>query len=254
MRKTLLCLSLITASGLFSVISAQTSGVLPPGTRPPSLRERHMQDNREYEVGVSFGNTYGLHDISGDPGRAIRLFIWDTQWELVNLHFGLFVRRRFSQAFSLQTALNYGKVSGSHVFYPPGTRQNDLGYSFQNHLVEWAWIPEVYLPRFGEDLMFDIYGFLGAAVFYHNPRVGSQGLVPVAERIRKIQPAIPMGMGFFYTSPSHLRIGARIGWRKTFTDYLDGYQSGQGMDSYFFLSLSMSYLFETWKNRPVRYD
>jgi hypothetical protein len=256
MRKAFLLFVFLFLYGIHFQGYAQTSGggVLPPGSKPPSLRERYMQNNREYEIGISIGNTYGLHDISGDPGRTIRLFIWDTQWELINLHFGVFGRYRHSQSFAVKTALNYGKISGSYVFYAPGTRQHDLGYSFQNHLLEWSVYPEIYLPRFIQDVSFDIYGFMGLAVFYHNPVVGSQGEVPFPGSLRNIELAIPLGAGFVYTFTNHYRLGGSIGWRKTFTDYLDGYKSGKGMDSYFFVALNISYLFETWKNRPVLFD
>jgi hypothetical protein len=213
-----------------------------------------MQNNRQLELGITIGNSYGLHDLSGDPTRALRFFFWDTQWDLVNLHLGLFGRYRFDQTYGLKMALNYGKISSSHVFFDPGTRQHDLGYSFQNHIIELTALPELTLPRIAEDIPFDIYGFLGLALYYHNPRVGSQGQVPRLEEFRNFQIGIPMGVGFYYTLMSHHRLGGSLGWRKTFTDVLDGYASGSGMDSYFFVAAHFGFLLESWRNKPVQYD
>lgn len=228
--------------------------LLPPESRPPSLRDRYMQNNRQVEVGFSVGNTYGLHDLSGDPLRSRRLFVWDTEWDLINLHLGLFGRYRLQHGFSVKAAINYGKISSSYVSYRPGTRQHNLGYSFHNHIFELAVMPEYILPRFAEDIPLDIYGFAGLALFYHDPVVTSQGKVPELAEVRNIHLGIPMGAGFYYTYMSHTRLGASIGWRKTFTDVLDGYASGTGMDSYFFLAVHLGFLIESWRNKPVRYD
>jgi hypothetical protein len=256
MRKAIRFLLFFVFYGMCVSVAGQSGNdpLLPPGSRPPSLRDLHMQNNRQLELGITIGNTYGLHDLSGDPLRSVRLFIWDTQWDMVNLHFGLFGRYRLNQNFAIKGVLNYGKISSSHTFFSPGTRQHDLGYSFQNHIIELAALPEVILPRIAADIPFDIYGFLGLALYYHNPKVGSQGLVPRLDGVRHIGIGIPMGAGFYYTLMSHHRLGGSIGWRKTFTDVLDGYESGTGMDSYFFVAVHFGFLLESWRNRPVKYD
>jgi len=225
----------------------------PTHPQPMSMRDQHRQNNRELEVGIAIGNAYGLHDLSGDPGRDLRLFIWDTNWDIVNMHFGAFSRLRATDHLGLMLGLNYGKVSGSYVFYPEDYHRHQLGYSFQNHLLELALTGEVYLPRIHPELPFDIYGFGGMAVFFHHPKPGSQGNVPPLPDISRLGLGVPLGSGVLYTFRNHYRVGATIGWRKTFTDYLDGYKSGDGMDSYFFISLNISYMLQSYKNRHFLY-
>lgn len=256
MRKALLFFLCMMMGGAFMAVRAQTEGdpTIQTVRQPLSLRDQHRQNNREFEVGFRLGNSYGLHDISGDPTRSFRLFIWDTNWDIVNMHYGVFGRFRINDRLGLNLGLNYGKISGSYVFYEPSTPQYSLGYSFQNHLVELALCQEVFLPRMIDQLAFDTYGYIGAAVYYHDPMPGSQGIVPKLNNGPDFGFAVPMGVGFFYTFPWHLRLGGSLGWRKTFTDYLDGYQSGKGMDSYFFISMNVSYLIQSQKNRHFLYD
>ena len=84
------------------------------------------------------------------------------------------------------------------------------------------------------------YAFIGFAMFYHNPKakfdgkwvalkpLSTEGQVLPAINERKppkpyylIQPAIPFGVGFRYKLDRQLDIAFEIGWRATFTDYID---------------------------------
>jgi hypothetical protein len=73
------------------------------------------------------------------------------------------------------------------------------------------------------------YGFLGLAAIYHNPRTLYNGswvaLQPLQTELVKpyssLQVVIPMGLGFRYKLDKQWDIAFEIGWRWTFTDYLD---------------------------------
>lgn len=99
---------------------------------------------------------------------------------------------------------------------------------------------------------FTPYGFVGIAVFHHNPKAYYDGskmpqgyyeLQPLGtegqnvsgqgypEPYSKIQFSIPLGIGFKYKIDRNWDFGFEIGWRKTFTDYLDdvsGFYASKG--------------------------
>ena len=64
---------------------------------------------------------------------------------------------------------------------------------------------------------------------YHNPKgqdvsgewVALQPLQTEGVSYSKISFAVPVGLGFYYTLNRKYRLGLEIGWRTTFTDYID---------------------------------
>jgi hypothetical protein len=86
------------------------------------------------------------------------------------------------------------------------------------------------------------YAFAGIAVFHHSPKAyydgedmakGWYALQPLGtegqllggddypEKYKRVQLAIPFGLGVRYRYNTQWDLGFEIGWRKTFTDYLD---------------------------------
>lgn len=85
------------------------------------------------------------------------------------------------------------------------------------------------------------YAFIGFAIFFHNPKAKFNGkwvaLKPLSTEgqgletgpngkkppkpYSLIQPAIPFGVGFRYKLANQLDLAFEIGWRATFTDYID---------------------------------
>jgi hypothetical protein len=89
---------------------------------------------------------------------------------------------------------------------------------------------------------FTPFGFVGVALFHHNPKTyydggkiptGYYALQPLGTEgqnvsgqgypspYSKIQIAVPLGLGFRYRLDRQWDLSFEIGWRKTFTDYLD---------------------------------
>ncbi|GEO03015.1 hypothetical protein AAE02nite_06790 [Adhaeribacter aerolatus] len=90
---------------------------------------------------------------------------------------------------------------------------------------------------------FTPYAFVGVALFHHNPKAYHDGGQDLAEGYYELQPlgtegqqvggngyaspykkiqiAIPAGIGFRYKLDRLWDLSFEIGWRKTFTDYLD---------------------------------
>ena len=79
-------------------------------------------------------------------------------------------------------------------------------------------------------LDFKAYFFGGLAAFYNNPKAQLDGqwiaLQPLNtenldKKYSRIQMALPVGFGFYYTFSRIHRFGLNAAWRFTFTDYID---------------------------------
>ncbi len=163
------------------------------------------------------------------------------------------ITRRFYPRISGRLALGYGRISGDDN---KAANQNDpdarfryhRNMNFRNDLLEASGVVLVDLIENRNNYLkrpdFVPYVFAGLAGFYHNPKgeVRAEGITnaPVNTFIAlqplgtegqkaaggkgaysKYQVAIPFGGGVRYRINRNFDAGLEIGWRKTFTDYLD---------------------------------
>ena len=172
---------------------------------------------------------------------------------------GVSIMHRFAPRISGRFGLSYGRITGDDQ---KGTDKEDFdalyrynrNLSFRNDIVELSAIAVIdlfenrgtYLKR--RD--FSPYLFVGVAGFHHNPKASLDGsnwvaLQPLgtegqnaadpeakgySKPYRKTQISIPLGLGVNYKINRQFSLGYEIGWRKTFTDYLDDV-SGNYADS-----------------------
>ena len=125
--------------------------------------------------------------------------------------------------------------------------RDSRGLSFTNRIAECAILAEYYPIGIFHRFPLDVYGFLGIAAFYNNPEVWDHGVaVTHLDDFSNIQPAIPMGAGINYLPREIMKFGVSVGWRKLFTNYLDGLNTSANSknDSYFFVNLKVSYAFD----------
>lgn len=169
----------------------------------------------------------------------------------------IFYRRTFSNAVSVRGAITGGQLQGSDsepmddfsaarnaafdIFLLEGAIT--LEYHFLNFLDPKSWTN--YSPYF--------FAGIGVFTFFGDESIGNS--------YRKIQPAIPFGVGMKYLIDERWQLGIEFGARKTFFDYLDNtsahnpdlskkgqnYQYGSEYDKdwYYFLGLTLSYTFYT---------
>lgn len=210
-----------------------------PGETDRRARERLHFGMGIWEIGFNFGTAHSLTDLSGRPDIRFRLFVYDTQWRSSNLSVGMFTRFRYSPSLAFVLEYNIARMTAADSL---GSRKN-RGYSFRNDIFETAVITEYY-PYIIRGLPLEVYGFAGIALFFNNPKVYlHRGFVHELDDFSRIQPAIPLGAGLKYFHRSNVQFGAKIGWRKLFTNYLDGLATiAEGRnDSYYFISLSLGY-------------
>lgn len=210
-----------------------------PGEIDQRARERLHFGTGVWDIGFNFGTANSLTDLSGRPDIRVRLFLYDTQWRSTNLNAGMFTRFRYSPNLAFVLEYNIARMTAADSL---GHRKS-RGYSFRNDIFEAAFMAEYY-PSIIKRLPLEVYGFVGFALFFNNPKVYlHSGFVHELDDFSRIQPAIPLGAGLKYLHRSNLQLGAKIGWRKLFTNYLDGLatiEEGRN-DSYYFISLSLGY-------------
>jgi len=186
------------------------------------------------DYGFSVGASNYLGDIGGGDGTR-RDFVLDMKFNATRWNLGGFYRYRVSPKIGVKATLNYIRLSGDDANTTnPARRGRNL--NFKNDIIEFAAIGEFYIykvndvggtGRYTSD--FNLYLFAGAGLFYNNPKgqtasgdwVALQPLQTEGVSYSKFQFAIPTGIGFYYTINRKYRLGMEIGWRTTFTDYID---------------------------------
>ncbi|QJX48730.1 outer membrane beta-barrel protein [Hymenobacter taeanensis] len=161
---------------------------------------------------------------------------------------GLSATRRLSSRISVRAGLTYGRVVGSDnqasSTDPNESYRHHRNFTFRNDLLELSavgildLIPNHY--AFMQRPNFVPYLFGGVAVFHHNPKgLVEGGTIPASleegsyvalqplrtegqqQPYNRTQFALPFGAGLRYRINKQLDANLELGWRKTFTDYLD---------------------------------
>jgi OmpA-OmpF porin, OOP family len=155
-----------------------------------------------------------------------------------SLMVGAFVRRHFNDYFALRGQILLGKLAGNDLDQPEG-RWDYRRLKFTSPLTEIALLGEIYPlreRRYKCDGTFkrtlSPYLFAGLGVAITNPTVTVQpgGAFPPMQRLldedkanlKKAALVLPFGIGLKYNVAERWTIGAEMGYRYAFSDYLDG--------------------------------
>ena len=186
------------------------------------------------DYGFSVGATNYLGDIGGGDGTR-RGFVSDMKLNATRWTLGGFYRYRISPKIGVKASLNYIRIGGDDAKTTnPGRKGRNL--NFKNDMFELLVNGEFYVykvndvgktGRYRTD--FNLYVFGGVGLFYSNPRGQTDGgdwvsLKPLQTEgasYSSFNLALPLGLGFYYTLNRKYRLGMEIGWRTTFTDYID---------------------------------
>ncbi len=180
--------------------------------------------------------------------------------------FGVDVTYRYTPRFTFRGTLDWGRIKGDDIISDK-TGQDmfrrmrnsdfrntivelkaDVLYDFVKNLGDYTHRPTKTIP----------YLFVGIAGFYHNPKGMHDGkwipLKPLkTEGINYslFQIAVPFGVGCRWRLSRNLDLAFEIGWRKTFTGYLDdvnkAYINPKNQSE---LSAAMSNKSVEWLNQP----
>jgi hypothetical protein len=211
-------------------------------------------------LGTGTANIYG--DLGGAPDATSLLFIKDITFRSTRPSIYGAIRYRVNPTMSVRTAFIYG-YSKTEDF--AGSRNENRSFKTISHLGEFSVNYEYYfLPEqrrlqsaamFNRRGMINDYSSFGAYVFaglgatlfkpyldISENRPGDEYKTSVG-----VTACIPFGLGFKYIISDKWIFGYEIGYRQTFSDFLDGFKSpsSKSMDVYWISSFNLSYRIPT---------
>ncbi len=153
---------------------------------------------------------------------------------------GVSITRRFYPRLSGRFGLSYGRISGSDADAadkndPDARYRYNRNFTFRNDILEASAVAIFDLVENRNNYLkrpdFVPYVFAGVAGFYSNPKglSASGSYVSLAnlktegqsKAYGQTQFAIPFGGGIRYRINRNFDASLEVGWRKTFTDYID---------------------------------
>lgn len=188
-----------------------------------------------WDFGVHVGAANYLGEMGGTD-QPRRDFVWDMKLSQTRWAIGGFARRKLNRMFSLNAGLMYLRIQGADALstYRPRVGRN---LNFRNDMFELYVRPEFTIYQDNDlggqgryRMDFRLFGYVGIAAYYSNPKgqLNRQGefytLQPLNTELANYSRfglAIPVGLGFHITKARRHRFGMDMGWRTTFSDYLD---------------------------------
>ncbi|MBL7766473.1 MAG: outer membrane beta-barrel protein [Chitinophagaceae bacterium] len=190
---------------------------------------------KSFEFGYGIGSSNYLGDLQPKA----------YTWENPGFATGFFVKTNLNAWFGFKGFLNYGRLHASDAnSIEQGRLQRNL--SFRSYVLEFGGQAEVnvlpfdaYNPQnksYRRYFNWTPYFFGGLNVFHFNPKtfynnswvelqpLGTEGQGTSFNTKRpynRTQVAIPFGFGMRWAINKHIMVGAEVGVRKTFTDYID---------------------------------
>ena len=175
----------------------------------------------------------------------------DLEFVLTRPAISLAYRYKFAKNFNIHSSFNYLLVAGDDKLTSEPFR-NNRNLNFKSNIFELAVRAELSLfasnvgHRYGikktlkrrhKGKSNEFIGFIGAGVFYYNPkgknpstgkyeklyplRTEGQGLPGGPKQYSRISISIPMGIAWRMTLNKLWCVGLEYSFRKTFTDYID---------------------------------
>lgn len=202
--------------------------------------------NKKY---TSVGVSLNVQNYFGD--LAPKQDIFSTDLSLTRFGFGLFATRRLGPRFSTRVSLNWGRIKGDDFeSADPGDELGRFRYvrnlQFRNDIKELSivgiidFVENLATHRSRKEIV--PYMFAGVAVFHHNPKAlvpdvdVNNGDVPFANAgewvdlaplrtegtsYKKVQFAIPIGLGIRFKLEERWDLAFEVGYRHLFFDYID---------------------------------
>lgn len=199
----------------------------------------------EARLGIGMANS--LAELGGANNVGTHFF---RDYEIVMTRPAAYLGVRYyipDSRFAATVNLLYARVSGRDNLTQDPYRQN-RNLNFRSPILEFSGQMEFYFVKKRDGSRYKLrqiagakkvdmewYMFLGIGGFWFNPKgqyngnwyalqpIGTEGqnLVPTRRPYRRFSGCIPYGVGGKYGIDQNLSVGFEIGFRYTFTDYLD---------------------------------
>ena len=212
----------------------------------PDAEAQQFSKRKQYNsIGVSLNAMNYFGDLVPKPSFS------SLRFGATRPNVGLSITRRFYPRVSGRLALAYGRITGdddksADASDPDAKFRNNRNLNFRNDIFEASAVAIVDLFENRNNYLkrpdFVPYVFGGVAGFVHNPKGEIKAGGPTPGRFVALQPlgtegqnldgsenkpysktqfAIPFGGGIRYRINRNFDASFEIGFRKTFTDYLD---------------------------------
>lgn len=185
--------------------------------------------NNKWEVGLFTGYSNYLGDLQ------------QSQFEKDEMQFayGVFARYNFNDFLAVKTQFLKGSITGADSNYETLLVSRERNLHFRSDIYELGVQGEFSFMKFGvkNTKLAAPYLLVGLSAFYFNPQAQlnedwydlqplgteGQGMKGHSElkKYSRVQVAIPIGVGFNIALGENTHLGFELGFRKTFTDYLD---------------------------------
>ncbi|HLP12065.1 MAG TPA: DUF6089 family protein [Flavobacteriales bacterium] len=208
------------------LVALYTNTLAEPGKN--RKRNRYAFD---YGFGLGVSNYLGE---MGGKDKARRDFVADMKLSQTRWAVNGFARYKFNDYFAMHTGLSYVRIEGDDKLSTNRGRKG-RNLNFTNDMLEFAVRGELYV--YGANDMgknthsridFQSYLFAGLGGLLHAPKTTYKGewvnlrpLMTEGQAYKKVVCTLPIGYGFYFTKKRKYRLGFEMGWRLTFTDYLD---------------------------------
>jgi hypothetical protein len=173
------------------------------------------------EVGVSLGAANYVGDL------APSMVVAETKPA-----FGFFGRYTISSSFAFTGSMQFSQLSGSDKNFDFNKPRN---ISFRSNISEYAGVLEFNFFKYGKGILdkkFTSYIFLGIGVVNFNPQALYNGewvdlrpLQTEGKDYKASSTVVPFGMGIKWRLNKYFSMESSIGFRRTYTDYLDDVSS-----------------------------
>lgn len=187
------------------------------------------------DFGINLGGANYMGEIGGSEGEA-KPWLLDMNIKQTSFAFGGFYRYSFTDRISAKFQLNYARIQGADSLSNEPTRLA-RNLSFRTDIIE-AMITGEYNffvmhdmnRRSRKRVDFRSYAFagIGALLYYPHAKMNDKWyyLRPLAtegtdKQYNEMTIAVPLGVGANFTFNRKTRIGLEVGYRFSFTDYLD---------------------------------
>jgi hypothetical protein len=180
--------------------------------------------NGKNEIGLLLGGSNYFGDL------APEIVLKETKFSG-----GIFFKQNHTKFFSSRYQFAYGRIAGTDKNFKANNYRN---LSFQTNIFELGYNAELNFLPFGMNVLeknASTFVFAGFNVFMFNPKtriyngdkielrdLGTEGQVLNNKRkYSLIQPSVTLGLGYKLNISDKWILGTELGFRKTFTDYLD---------------------------------
>jgi hypothetical protein len=190
----------------------------------------------------SIGASIGVANYFGDLAPNARVASTDIKFTRPSVHF--YAMHKFHPRFGVRGTFGWSRVKGDdQISQDPGSTDAKFRYMrnlhFRNDIVEFtaSGVVDLFENRgtFLKRQPYNVYAYLGIGIIYHNPRaktpdnygekggewVSLQPLQTEGKSYSRVQFVIPGGMGIRYRLGNRFDVAVEVGFRYSFTDYLD---------------------------------